>query len=168
MDCEVESFIVKFRNLWKAGRNVNLIIEANAGKAAVSLRVADLEGPPQVPGQFFCPPRRSRNGPAQQRRREKRAAARNATEEAATIEAEKATNVVIDKDAVKATESIVTIETNAEEAPINKVAENVADEFCSDASYGSENLEANKVTEENQGESLFKIVGKYKDPKAKP
>ena len=35
--------------------------------------------------------------------------------------------LVIDKDAVKATASIVTIETNAEEAPINKVAENVAD-----------------------------------------
>ena len=34
----MDSFIIKFKNLWKSGRNANLTIKSNAGKAEVFLR----------------------------------------------------------------------------------------------------------------------------------
>ena len=73
MACEVDSFIVKFKTLWKAGRNASLKISVNAGKAAVTLHVRELDGLPLVP--VHHQPRLSRNGPSQKRRRERRAAA---------------------------------------------------------------------------------------------
>jgi hypothetical protein len=80
MASDVDSFIVKFKTLWKAGRNANLKISVNAGKAAVTLHVRELEGLPLVP--VHHQPRQSRNEPFQQRRRERLAAARQNAEKA--------------------------------------------------------------------------------------
>ena len=73
---EIDSFVLKLKILWKAGRNANLSIDTNAGKVALTLRVEDLEESDPVPDAQHQRFRRSRNGPAQQRRRERRAAAR--------------------------------------------------------------------------------------------
>ena len=109
MASEVDSFVLKFKNLWKSGRNVKLTMEVNAGKANVTLCVLDLECPP-----YFLPPsKRSRNKPAQQRRRERRAKERQVAAEATEAskpaeeakksnEAEKAAN--LDEKIEKATE----------------------------------------------------------------
>ena len=56
------------------------MIDSNAGKATVTLRVADIEVPHHVKQ-----PKRSRNGGAQQRRRERRAVARQVAEEASKV-----------------------------------------------------------------------------------
>ena len=34
----MDSFIIKFKNIWKSGRNANFTIKSNAGKAEVFLR----------------------------------------------------------------------------------------------------------------------------------
>ena len=78
MASEIDSFVFKLKNLWKAGRNANLTIECNAGKASVNLRVDDLVVPHHALQQ-----RNSRNGESQRRLRERRAQARQAAEEGA-------------------------------------------------------------------------------------
>ena len=75
MALEIDSFVMKFKNLWKSGRNANLTIKSNAGKAEVVL-IVELDEPihqTQHPHH-----QSSRNGPAWQRRHERRAAAREA------------------------------------------------------------------------------------------
>ena len=39
MALEIDSFVLKFKNLWKSGRNANLTTNSNAGKADVVLSV---------------------------------------------------------------------------------------------------------------------------------
>ena len=73
---EIDSFILKFKNLLLSGRNATLLIKSNAGNAEVSLSVELGEIPPQ-PDQLHR--HRSRDGPSQQRRRLRRAAARTAS-----------------------------------------------------------------------------------------
>jgi hypothetical protein len=66
---EINSFISKFMGLLKSGKNANLNIKSEAGKAFINLNV-------EVQVEPFVPRHKPRNGPARQRRREQRAAAR--------------------------------------------------------------------------------------------
>ena len=70
---EIDSFVVKFKNLWHSGRNATLTIKSKAGKAEVTLQ-AELGDAPHPPAQLPNHHRVSRNGPARQRRRQRRAA----------------------------------------------------------------------------------------------
>ena len=75
---EIDSFIYKFKHLWKSGRSASLSLKSDAGKAQVTLHV-DLDDPQLLPVQH---PVRSRNGLSRQRRRIRRAAEREASAEA--------------------------------------------------------------------------------------
>ena len=70
---ELDSFILKFKNLWQAGCNAKLSLKSIDGKAEAHFSV-ELGDAPAI--------QRSRNGPSRQRRRERRAAAREAAEQA--------------------------------------------------------------------------------------
>lgn len=72
---QLDSFLCKFKELLHSGRNAQLEVKSEAGKAVIKL-TTEIEIPPNKPA-------RSRNGPARQRRRERRAATRAA---AATVE----------------------------------------------------------------------------------
>ena len=150
MASEVKSFVMKFKNLWKAGRNANLTINSNAGKASVTLQIVDLEIPHDV-----YQHKRSRNGAAQQRRRERRAAARETAEKVigetagvgdpaveATAHTEKDKNDANDlsgkgelgnKD-YEAKDTTLP-EYVAPNSDAEKGSENVIDEFCPDNIY---------------------------------
>ena len=78
---EIDSFIFKFKHLWKSGRSASLSIRSDAGKAQVTLHV-DLDDAQLLPVQH---PVRSRNGPARQRRRTRRAAEREASKASNTV-----------------------------------------------------------------------------------
>ena len=99
---EMNSFIGKFVNLWKAGRNASLKLDSEAGKASVTLKL-DLGHP--VPPQFIQPGHLHGRGNARDRRRQRRADARKA---AAEVEdnrhVDQAQKVVISKVADKSTE----------------------------------------------------------------
>ena len=64
---ELDSFVIKFKNLLSSGRTASLLIKAVAGKAEVKLEV-------KLGDALVQPPlhehhhQRSRNGPARQRR----------------------------------------------------------------------------------------------------
>ena len=78
---ELDSFLLKFKCLWKTGYDAHLDFDTKAGEAWVGLRVrlGRVHGPLE---QLFPKPQtRSRNGPSRQRRRERRAAARKEVEE---------------------------------------------------------------------------------------
>ena len=85
---ELDSFILKFKNLWQAGRNAKLSLKSVDGKAEAHLSV-ELGDAPAI--------QRSRNGPSWQRRWERRAAAREADKaaEQANIELNVAEEVSI-------------------------------------------------------------------------
>ena len=68
---EIDSFILKFKNLLFSGRNATLRIKSYAGKAEVSLSVELGEILPPPDQQHW-----SRYGPSLQRRRLRRAAAK--------------------------------------------------------------------------------------------
>ena len=74
---EIDSFVMKFKQIMHSGKKVDLNIKSEAGKAVINLTVeVDVPLQPQRSAQ-------PRNGPARQRRREKRAAARDAADSAA-------------------------------------------------------------------------------------
>ena len=81
---EIDSFILKFKNILLSGRNATLVLKSNAGSAEVSLNV-DLAQVPPPPAQHIH--HRSRDGPSRQRHRLRRAPART------TSKAEEATEV---------------------------------------------------------------------------
>ena len=73
---ETDSFVSKFSNLCRAGRNANLTFTSTAGKASVNLsvelgRLPDVGELPDKPQYHHL--RHSRCGNSRQRRREKRA-----------------------------------------------------------------------------------------------
>ena len=70
---EIDTFILKFKNLWAAGLDAHLNAETHAGQAWVSLhlRLGHPPGPLNV-----VPPRMTKNCPARQRRRAQREADR--------------------------------------------------------------------------------------------
>ena len=75
---EIDSFFWKFKKLLHSGKNAQLEIKSEAGKAVVKL-TAEVDAFPPDHARF-------RNGPARQRRREKRAANRADAEKAAEPE----------------------------------------------------------------------------------
>ena len=93
---EINSFVGKFTNLWKSGRDASLQFEAHAGQACVVLRLGLGEHPDRV---FQEKQFKKKVSPCQQRRRERRAAARvmsteNVEKKASDRETETINNVV--------------------------------------------------------------------------
>ena len=78
---ELDSFVLKFKNLCLARSNANLTMKTHAGKVTVCLQV-ELDGLPPPPQM----PLKTRNGPSQQKRRENRATARKVAAEKAVAE----------------------------------------------------------------------------------
>ena len=103
---EVDSLILKFKQLWKTGLDAHLDLHTHAGQAWVSLHVRLGHAQDQRhQGNYF----KSRNGLSRQRRREKRANARRDAEKASenlvqnegigdipTTEAEEVTSKVLE------------------------------------------------------------------------
>ena len=75
-DSELNSFRLKFRQLWRAGYDAHLDVKSHAGQAWIGLyvRIGHAQGPLYQD--------HVRNGPSLQRRRTKRADARKQAEEA--------------------------------------------------------------------------------------
>ena len=87
---ELDTFVHKFKQLWKSGLDAHLDIDTHGGEAWVGLRLR-LSHAPGPHHHFPNQPRRTRNGPAQQRRRARRAALRQekaveATEDVAKLD----------------------------------------------------------------------------------
>ena len=121
---EIDSFIVKFKNILFSGRNATLTIKSEAGKAQVNLSV-EL-------GDVFPPPFQnhhhgSRNGPARQRRRLRRATAHEASNAAKAAEA---TNEQAIAEKATTIDNNDLIETTSRSEP-----ETLKDEFCSDETF---------------------------------
>ena len=135
---ELDTFVFKFKHLWKSGLDAHLDLECHAGQAWVGIRVrlGHEPGPhhhPHIPPQ----PRRTRDGPSRQRRRARRAAARQEHAEEA-IEENEETNEN------EAEEAVYVEENEAAEVEINT---KVTDEFCPDTDYSVDDLnEENSVT----------------------
>ena len=102
---ELDSFFLKFKNLWQAGWNAKLSLKSIKGKSEAHLSV-ELEDTPVL--------KKPRNGPSRQRHRDRRAAAR---------EAEKATERVDPKETVEVS-NISTVEENMENSNVENIVEN--------------------------------------------
>ena len=116
---ELDSFVDKFKQLWRSGLNAHLDIDTCAGQAWVGLRVR--LGQAQA---VESPSRRTRDGPARQRRRARRAAAakEKEAEEASTNE------VQGQQDAGKAGEVILDNSEKESEAGQASNSENAVDD----------------------------------------
>ena len=123
---ELQSFVNKFRSLWKSGLDAHLELHSRAGQAWVRLGVQLGHPPGPVQHPPHCPPprKKARNGPSRQRRRERRAAARAAKAEAEQVEAEKvvSTDTAADEAVVvQSTELSADIEANGNVKSIENV-----------------------------------------------
>ena len=158
---EIESFLVKFQNLWRSGCDATLTVDAHAGQASVSLKVGLGKAPFLKPAPFPFRSQKNQNGPSRQRRRAKREAFRlNA------VEADKAQVEDTEAAAGEEADNVSSKVEVTEKATKNESL--VTDEFCSDEIY----VDQNEVTEEAAGKSrydvkLWKIVGKFKNPTTK-
>ena len=87
---ELDSFIFKFKHLWRSGYDAHLNINTHAGQAWVDLRVrlGHAEGPHHV--------NKAKNGPSRQRRRERRAESRNQSNDASVEESAKVSEEVVE------------------------------------------------------------------------
>ena len=149
--CELDSFILKFKNLWQAGRNANLVIKSNCGKAEAHLSV-ELGTAPVFQWK--------KSSPSRQRRCERRAAVRataNVAEEASKTHsiAEDARNGSCDTEDIvemnpkNATEESSNFEEKIleKEKEMNRLAEALTKrdlEVCKLRSFYIENLEVNE------------------------
>ena len=111
---ELDTFVTKFHQLWRAGLTAHLNLDTHAGAAWVGLRVQLGQAP--GPAHQHSPPRR--RSPAYGRRQERRrqaacdrAAASTTAEVVGDLAADKATNVVEANETERETET-----TSAEEA----------------------------------------------------
>ena len=82
---ELDTFIVKFKQLWYSGHSAHLDIDTHAGHAWVGLRVRLGQAPGPLHHQ---PPKKTRDGPSRQRRRTRRAEERKKKAEEAVEIAE--------------------------------------------------------------------------------
>jgi hypothetical protein len=93
---ELDSFVQKFQQLWKAGVTAHLDVDCHAGKAWVGLRVQLGHVPGPVQHQVHRPShQRPHRGPAYQRRQERRQASKAAEESSRddnSLPADKASN----------------------------------------------------------------------------
>ena len=127
---ELDTFVFKFKHLWKAGLDAHLDLECHAGQAWVGIRVRLGQDPGPNHHHHIPPqPRKTRDGPSRQRRRARRAAARQY--HAGEAVKENVTSNV--KEAVEAVEN----ENDAAEVEPKEV---LTDEFCPDADYAFEDL----------------------------
>jgi len=108
---EIESFLLKFRQLWHAGIKASLTIKADAGEATIELSagLGKLPPPSMYPpygdrehGRY---PYRKRRGPSYERRQQRRQVARSRAEQVpvqdlSAHEADNAANAVIAADQV--------------------------------------------------------------------
>ena len=145
MALEIDSFILKFKNLWQAGRNADLSIKSSNGKVEVSLSVQLGDAPP-LPARHQLHPS---NGPSRQRRRVRRAAAR---------EAAASTEETIDDNNVA--EEIITIA--VADAPEEEVGDN--NNFVAENGDINKGLEPkSKIEDEEYLESTDVYVFHYSD-----
>ena len=79
---EIDSFVLKFKNLLHSEKDSTLTIKSEAGRAVLHLSV-ELGHVLSNPLQHQ---RHPKNSPSRQRRRERRAAARNSEEETSKVE----------------------------------------------------------------------------------
>ena len=119
---ELDTFVFKFKQLWKSGLEVHLDLECHGGQAWVGIRVqlGCVPGPKNHP-HIQPQQRRTRDGPSRQRRRARRAAARQEIAEEAVDEKKSPEK----KDAAE----VVFVD----DAEIAK--HNITDEFCPNAEY---------------------------------
>ena len=128
---ELETFVQKFHQLWRAGHSAHLDLDTHAGRAWVGLRVQLGHSPGHLHHQVGPPPfqktHKKKDNPSRQRRRERRAAARQANaEEVAqketTEDAEQATGL---SDDIENHHNVLTVqgesEKEAEQASKEKV-----------------------------------------------
>ena len=157
---ELDTFVEKFKSLWRKGLEAHLDVDTQAGHAWVGLRV-QLGHEPGPPLHDYppCQERKQKQSPSRQRRRERRAVERKTAEEAKRNEHVN-TDVVVEEtttqENVKAGEA-PTVDT---EQDVNKEVENSAviaevcetnealnDEFCSDASFKHDDKEDTIIEE---------------------
>ena len=120
---ELNSFIVKFKNLWRSGQDAHLDMGCHAGQAWVGIHVQLGHVAGHQP-----PNKRNKNTPSRQRRRARRAAARDEQ----LLHAEEA----VGQGDHAAEEAHKIDEVNQKEAV--KAPEDVNDEFCSNTEYSED------------------------------
>ena len=143
MAAEIDSFILKFKNLLISGKIATLVIKSNNREAEVSLNVVlEKVCPPHV-GQYV--PNKSRDGPSRQRRRARRAAEQAAAERVVTevstgeepeiqVEANEAFTVAAEKaeckiaDLEKQVETFKALNVKAAEEAAEKERNNIKEE----------------------------------------
>ena len=83
---ELDSFICKFKQIWKSGHSAHLNLETEDGQAWVGLRVrlGQAPGPLNQGPQHHQAGNRTRDGPSRQRHRARREAEREAARASAT------------------------------------------------------------------------------------
>ena len=136
---EIDSFMIKFKNLWNEGRNATLNLETIAGKVKVNLSV-ELDNPYDGEKPQHRIQNCSRNSPARQRRRMRRAEAYSAANEKSddvkvevTEEETDALEKEVKGNETDAAEALVKATDNTE----NDI-EDLIDEFCSEEEYNNE------------------------------
>ena len=125
MDPEMSSFLFKFQNICRAGKDANLLFTSKNGKTIVNLSV-ELECLSHPSRQPPFHPQKHRNGPSCERRRQKRAEARkNEAEQALTLlSAEEVDVLAMAEEAVGSTSNAVKVINNE-----------LNDEICPDSEY---------------------------------
>ena len=148
---ELDTFVQKFKQLWKSGQDAHLDLESHNGKAWVGLRLqlGDEPGPPQRTSKLP----KTKCSPSRDRRRLRRAAERVNGDEAEQAHGD---------DAEKASESFDEKNEDTEEA-LQIIVEN------SETVEEAENVEKDVVKEENvvnnveEAENVEKDVEKSED-----
>ena len=130
MTSELETFLVKFRKLWKSGEDAHLEVECHAGQAWVGLhvRLGHEPGPLQPQHHFPHTAKRTRDGPSRQRRRARRAAARVLVEEQAEEACSEETieNEIVAEQAEEKEESTEEVVLSDSDVNLTKEDDNVA------------------------------------------
>ena len=125
---EIDSFILKFKNLLLSGRNATLVLKSNAGKAEINLNVELGDVLPQH-GHGL-----DHNGSSRQRRKLRRAAEREAARAEEDAE-EIVSEITIQKNIAE--EASIPVKEASEEVTKNK-QDTLRDEFCPDKTFESE------------------------------
>ena len=127
---EIDSFILKFKRLLLSGRNATLVIQFNAGKAEINLKV-ELEDVSHHPHHEHHLRRWPRNGSSRERRRLRRAADAQEAEQSAENEEPVEEEVVAEK---VVAEVAIDLEKDSANSATNEI-EALKDEFCSNESF---------------------------------
>ena len=151
---ELNNFVVKFHQLWKAGYNAHLNVDSHAGHAWCGLRV-DLGPAPAAPRPQQVRPGGRRHAPSYRRRLDARAAARAAkeAEEAsaaeAAEEATKAKKAAEDAAAAqRVTEAVIAVGTGVA-ATAKRIAEKAV-AAKNAAEEATENADSDEVIESTE------------------